>query len=122
MADTTQEHDITPRWSRPVWARLVVLLAGFGAGMTLVGFLTGALAATGVGSLVVGIGGALGALWLYRRVIGVLEQRQATEIDRAAAPRGLRNGSLLGLGLFTATFLLILMCGSVEQLGWGSFL
>jgi membrane protease YdiL (CAAX protease family) len=122
MADTTQEHNTTPRWLRPAWARLVVLLVGFGAVMTLVGFLTGALAATGVGSLVVGIGGALGALWLYRRVIGVLEQRQATEIDRAAAPRGLRNGSLLGLGLFTATFLLILMCGSVEQLGWGSFL
>ncbi|MFL6127312.1 lysostaphin resistance A-like protein [Actinophytocola sp.] len=122
MAEPTREKSSTPGWLRPVWVRLVVLLAGFGAVMAVVGLLTGALAGTGVGSLVVGVAGAVGALWLYNRVIRTLEQRPATEIDRSAAPRGLRNGVLLGLGLFTATFLLIAMVGGVDSLGWGSVL
>ncbi|MFI5958069.1 lysostaphin resistance A-like protein [Cryptosporangium sp. NPDC051539] len=110
----------TPGWLRPMWARLTVLLVGFGAVMAVVGTLTSALAGTGVGSLVVGIGGAIGALWLYRKVIGRIEQRPVTEVDRATARRGLGRGALLGLGLFTATFALIAMFGGVESLGWGS--
>ncbi|TQS42502.1 CPBP family intramembrane glutamic endopeptidase [Cryptosporangium phraense] len=99
--------------------RLILLLVGFGAVMAVVGSLTSALAGTGVGSLVVGVGGAIGALWLYRRVIGRLEQRPVTEV--AWTGRGLLTGSLLGLGLFTVTFALIAMFGGVESLGWGSF-
>jgi membrane protease YdiL (CAAX protease family) len=122
MAETTRANNGTPHWLRSGWVRLVVLLAGFGAVMAVVGLLTSALAGTGVGSLVVGVAGAAGALWLYHRVIPILEQRPATEIARLAAARGLRNGALLGLGLFTATFLLIAMVGGVDSLGWGSVL
>lgn len=116
----TQEQSRLPRWLRPVWARLAVLVVVFGAVMAVGGSVTTALAGTVIGALVLGPVIAVFALWLYRKLIGYTEQGTVTELDRTAALMGLRRGSLLGLGLFTVTMVLIAIVGGFGSLGWGS--
>jgi len=125
MSEMTLERTDTakalPSWLRPGWARVTMLVAVFFAVMSLGNAGTGALSGTVIGALVLGPLVAVFALWLYRRLIGWTEQRPVVELDRSTARTGLRRGTVLGLGLFTATMLVIWMFGGGDSLGWGSF-
>ncbi|MET7683035.1 type II CAAX endopeptidase family protein [Streptomyces sp. NPDC005423] len=110
-----------PRWLRPGWARVTLLVVVFFAVMSLGNSATGALAGTVVGALLLGPAVAVFAVWLYRKLIDYTEQRPVVELDRSTARAGLRRGTVVGLGLFTATMLIISMFGGMDSVGWGSF-
>ncbi|WP_447041055.1 CPBP family intramembrane glutamic endopeptidase [Streptomyces sp. DSM 118878] len=62
-------------------------------------------------SLLFGAVSVLFGLCVYAAAVRVLEQRPAFELETAGARSGLRTGICAGLGLFAATFVLIVLCG-----------
>ncbi|MFD8421695.1 CPBP family intramembrane glutamic endopeptidase [Streptomyces sp. NPDC059466] len=72
-------------------------------------------------SVIAGAVVAVGALKVYSVVVRAVEKRALPELDATAAVSGLRNGTLLGLVLFTATIALIAVFGGYGTKGGVSF-
>ncbi|WP_439656955.1 lysostaphin resistance A-like protein [Lentzea sp. HUAS TT2] len=73
-------------------------------------------------ALPVGIGLAIAGIACYRWLSRKVEARE--DVPELAAPQrwpGLRKGVLLGLGLFGALMLLIVVFGGLDGMSWGSF-
>ncbi|MFD3734287.1 CPBP family intramembrane glutamic endopeptidase [Streptomyces sp. NPDC058632] len=96
---------------RPAWVRPVVLVVLFVAVTGLGAGVTGAADNSPVLALPAGAAVAALALTLYAAVVRRLEQRPVSELDPMEAVTALRTGTLAGLGLFTATLLLIVLFG-----------
>src|SRR5689334_24961710 len=71
-------------------------------------------------TLVLGLATAVLAILGYRWIVRRTEKREVTELARADALRGLRRGTLLGVGLFAAVILNIALLGGYHVHGWGS--
>ncbi|MFK0114719.1 lysostaphin resistance A-like protein [Streptomyces sp. NPDC090994] len=97
--------------TRHAGVRLVVLVAAF---LAVTALAAGVRAVAGDNPVLSLVGGALvavGALCVYAGVVRALEQRPVTELDPARARPELWTTTLTGVGLFAATFVLILLCG-----------
>jgi membrane protease YdiL (CAAX protease family) len=104
---------------RPAWLRLVLLLVIFFAvDYGVVTTLT-AVAGNATVSLLLGVVAAGLTLALYTYASRKIERRVVDELPRR--PRAVGQGVLLGIGLFTATMLIIGVLGGFRLAGWGSF-
>jgi membrane protease YdiL (CAAX protease family) len=102
----------------PAWLRFVLLLIvffGLDAAVMAVVTHTGV-----VGALLFGAAGAVLAVLLYVFVIRRFEHRPVTELSPEGRWRGLRTGTLIGIGLFTVAILLMAIFGAYRLDGWGS--
>lgn len=106
--------------TRRVWAAgvrlgvmvvLFVLVTGVAAGMRAIAGDNPVL------SLLFGAAAAVLALTVYAAAVRVLEQRPVAELDTTVARPGLRIGISVGLGLFVATFALIVLFGGYSTKG-----
>jgi membrane protease YdiL (CAAX protease family) len=109
-----------PRWLRPIGLRLVFLLVVFLLVDTVAAPLDTFAAKTPVTGLLVGLATAAIALFAYAKLVGWLEQRPATEVSPSTLRAQLPKAVGLGLGLFSATILLIFTCNGYRVHGWGS--
>ena len=106
-----------PRFLRLIGVRLLVLLVAFAA---VDGLVAALIPAHPIGGLLVGPVLAAGALFLYARLVGWLEQREVPEVGRATLRSQLPRGTALGIGLFAVTILLIFVSNGYRVHGWGS--
>jgi membrane protease YdiL (CAAX protease family) len=121
--DPTPTADRTtgsPRPIRPFWVRLVLMVVLFVVVSGVTNAVNTAVDGVPVLALLVGFLTAGAAVWVYRWAVGYTEHRPVTELDPGNARAGLRNGVLLGLGLFTATITVIAIFGGYRITGWGS--
>ena len=102
---------------RLIGVRLLVLLVVFAAVDALVAAL---IPADPIGGLLVGLAGAAGALVLYARLVGRLEQRAVPEVGLTTLRSQLPRGTAIGIGLFAVTILLIFVSNGYRVHGWGS--
>ncbi|WP_320780426.1 CPBP family intramembrane glutamic endopeptidase [Streptomyces sp. CRN 30] len=106
-----QEPVAAVRPVRPAGFRLLVTAVAFAAVTALA---AGVRQVAGDNPVLSLLGGALvagGALCAYAYAVRFLEQRPVAELDPARARPDLRAGTLTGLGLFAATFVLVVLCG-----------
>lgn len=108
-----------PRWLRPAGVRLVALLVVFALVDGAFAWINVHAARNPVTGLVSGIATAAAALFAYARLVGWLEQRATPEVAPSALRPSLLRGTVLGIGLFTATMLLIII-GNGYRAGRGS--
>lgn len=102
--------------------RLPVLLVALFAVMTVIAGINQLVAPVPVLALPVGVGLAVAAVVAYRRLSGAVELRQdIPELDKADRRARLRQGTLLGFGLFTGLMALIAVFGGWQAVSWGSF-
>lgn len=80
----------------------------------------GAVASSAILSLAAGFLAAVATLWLYGWASRRLAQRVPDDVPRAGRWRALSRGTLGGIGLFTATVLVIAIFGGFGIGGWGS--
>jgi CAAX protease family protein len=104
-----------PRWLRPIGLRLLLLLVVFTLVDGVIARLGSVAVHNPVTAVLVGLASAAAAVFCYARLVGWLEQRGVPEVAVAALPRRLLPGLALGVGLFTATFLLILASGGYRM-------
>ena len=71
-------------------------------------------------TLILGLATAALAIVGYRWIVGRTEKREVIELARPGAVTGLRRGTLLGVGLFTAVIVNIAFLGGYHVHGWGS--
>lgn len=106
--------------TRRVWpagVRLVVMVVLF---VLVTGLVAGMRSMAGdnpVLSLLFGAAATAIALTVYAVAVRFLEQRPVSELDTAVAWYGLHRGTLVGIGLFVATFTLIALFGGYETEG-----
>lgn len=105
---------------RRPWVRLLIMIVLFVAVAGLTDLADTAVDGIPVIALAVGLGGAGGALWVYRRAVWFTEHRDVTELDPIAAKAGLRSGTLMGLALFAAVITVLAVLGDYRITGWGS--
>ncbi|GAA4488892.1 type II CAAX endopeptidase family protein [Actinoallomurus oryzae] len=110
-----------PRWARPAWVRLIVMLVLFVLVEGIVSAINSALDGNAVAGLLLGLVCAGLVLWGYAKAVGLLEHRQVAELARDGAARSVWRGTLAGLGLFAVTIGVIAMFGGYGIAGWGSF-
>jgi membrane protease YdiL (CAAX protease family) len=108
-----------PRWLRPVGIRLVALLIVFASVDGAFAWLNVHAAKNPITGLVSGVATAAAALFAYARLVGWLEQRATPEVGVASLRPQLTRGVALGIVLFTATMLLIIVCDGYRA-GLGS--
>ncbi|MFF7335165.1 type II CAAX prenyl endopeptidase Rce1 family protein [Streptomyces sp. NPDC008150] len=106
---------------RPAVQRLVLMIVVLGLVLALAGGLRTAAGDNPVLALLAGAVTVVGALKIYAAAVRGTERRDVHELDRAAAPAGLRRGTLYGLVLFCVTIALIALCGGYAMHGYGSF-
>ncbi|WP_084392669.1 CPBP family intramembrane glutamic endopeptidase [Nocardiopsis listeri] len=108
-----------PRFRRML-PRLALLLLLFGVLSAILPGVTGAVGAS-VWALPIGVVAAALGLWAYRLAIRRIEGREPLELSREGAAHGLGWGTAAGLGVFTATIVVIAVFGGYRITGWGSF-
>jgi membrane protease YdiL (CAAX protease family) len=106
--------------ARPFWFRLVLMVVLFVLVSGVTNAVNTAVDGVPVLALLFGFLTAGASVWVYRKVVGYTEHRPVAELDPGNARSGLRNGFLLGLGLFTATITVIAIFGGYRITGWGS--
>jgi membrane protease YdiL (CAAX protease family) len=119
MAVEIPSKHVPPRPLRPVGVRLVALLVVFALVDGAFAWVNVHAARNPVTGLLSGVATAAAALFLYARLVGRLEQRATPEVDRRSLRPQLIRGTVLGIGLFTATMLLIIVCNGYRA-GRGS--
>jgi len=107
---------VPPRRLRPLGIRLLVLLVVFALVDGAFAWINAHAAKNPVTGLVSGIATGALALFAYARIVGRLEQRNVSEA-RPVGWRPLLSGTALGIGLFSATMLLIVMCNGYRFAG-----
>ncbi|MFD9321186.1 CPBP family intramembrane glutamic endopeptidase [Streptomyces sp. NPDC060053] len=113
----SQEPFVVSRRVRPAGVRLVAMVVLFVAVTSLA---AGARAVAGddpLLSLLFGAAVVALALTSYAAVVRALEQRPVSELDTTTAASGLRTGTLVGLGLFTATIAIVALFGGYGTKG-----
>ncbi|MDR6979833.1 membrane protease YdiL (CAAX protease family) [Streptomyces sp. 3330] len=113
----SQEPFAVARRVRPAGVRLVAMVALF---VVVTAFAAGTRAVAGdnpVLSLLFGAVVVVLALLSYAAVVRALEQRPVSELDRTTAVSGLRTGTLVGLGLFSATLAVVALFGGYGTRG-----
>ncbi|MBM2615572.1 CPBP family intramembrane metalloprotease [Actinoplanes sp. LDG1-06] len=110
----------TPRRLRPIGLRLLFLFVAFLALDLLLAPLAALAARNPVTGVSVGFAIAAGALFLYSRLVGWVEQRPTTEIARASLRQGVLRGLWTGVALFFALMLLITVSNGWRFPGYGS--
>lgn len=109
---------VPPRRPRPLGIRLLVLLVIFALVDGAFAWINVHAAKNPITGLLSGVATGALALFAYVRIVGRLEQRDVTEA-RPIGWRPLVSGTVLGIGLFAATMLLIVMCNGY-RFGGGS--
>jgi len=110
---------VPPRRLRPLGIRLLILLVAFGLVDVAFAWINVHAAKNPITGLMSGIATAALALFAYARLVRRLEQRPAAAVGRTGARRQLLWGTVLGIGLFTVTMLLI-VAGNGYRFGRGS--
>ncbi|MEV5887918.1 CPBP family intramembrane glutamic endopeptidase [Nonomuraea fuscirosea] len=101
--------------------RFPVLLVAMFAVMTVIAGINQLVSPVPVLALPVGLGLAVAAIVGYRRLSRAVELRSdVPELDKADRRPRLRQGTLLGFGLFTGLMALIAMFGGWQAVSWGS--
>ncbi|WP_260609491.1 CPBP family intramembrane glutamic endopeptidase [Streptomyces sp. WAC 01325] len=109
------------RWAASAWVRLPVLFVLMLVVNGITSAINGVADATPLTALIAGVVTAGLALLAYVRLVRYLEGRtRPQELAPERARPELRRGSLLGVGLFTATIALVAMTGGYDIHGWGS--
>ena len=116
----TVAGESTPRWLRPAWVRLLVLLPLFVGVTAAIGLTTSAVSGSVMGSVAVGVPLAFGGVWFYRVAVRRTEHRPVVELAWAGAFAGLLRGAALGGALFLAVIALIALAGGYRIEGFGS--
>lgn len=112
---------LAPRWLRPAPMRLVCMLVAFIGVLVLSNVINLAVEGNAVFGLLFGVVTAGLALWFYAVAVRFTERRAVTELEKTGARGVVLSGAGIGLGLFTATILLIAVFGGFSVAGWGSF-
>ncbi|MBO0813367.1 MAG: CPBP family intramembrane metalloprotease [Microlunatus sp.] len=109
----------TPRWLRPAWVRLLILLPVFflldGVMQTAFGVVTRSWPA----SLLAGLVAGCVAVVIYRWAIKIIERRPAAELA-AADLAGVGAGFATGAGLLSVVVLVLFLAGRVTITAGGS--
>ncbi|WP_433223852.1 lysostaphin resistance A-like protein [Dactylosporangium sp. CS-047395] len=101
--------------------RLLVMIAVFAVVLVASAALNQAASGNFALALICGASTAIGALFMYRRLVSTLEKRPVTEAAWSTlAPQVLR-WTAAGIALFTVTIGLIALFGGYRVEGWGSF-
>jgi membrane protease YdiL (CAAX protease family) len=108
------------RWRRP-WVRLIAMFALFVVVSGILNLINTGVSGVPVLALLLGLLGAAAAVWVYRKAVTAIEHRPVVELDPRTGRPALRNGVLLGLGLFLAVITVIAVFGGYRITGWGSF-
>lgn len=109
-----------PRWAASAWVRLPVLFILMLAVDAIGANVNDAADGTALTGLIVGIATAGLALAAYVGLVRYLEGRRPQELALARARPDLRQGAVVGLGLFCATIGLVALTGGYHVHGWGS--
>ncbi|GID29234.1 CPBP family intramembrane glutamic endopeptidase [Paractinoplanes brasiliensis] len=109
-----------PRLLRPIGLRLFFLFVTFLAADVLLAPVAVFAARNPITGVLAGFAVAGAALVLYVRLVGWLEQRPVTELDRTTMREGLLRGLWTGLALFSALMLLIVVSNGWRFGGYGS--
>ncbi|WP_314221778.1 CPBP family intramembrane glutamic endopeptidase [Streptomyces zaehneri] len=106
-----QEPFAVARRVRPAGVRLVAMAVLFVAVTALAAGTRSAAGDNPLLSLLFGAAVVALALAGYAAAVRALEQRPVSELDPTKAASGLRTGTLVGLGLFTATLAIVALFG-----------
>ncbi|MEU9187346.1 CPBP family intramembrane glutamic endopeptidase [Streptomyces sp. NPDC048484] len=116
----SQEPLVPTRRVWPAGVRLAVLAVLLLAVMALAAGVRAVAGSNPALSLLAGAVVVAGSLIAYAAAVRAMEQRAVVELDPATATSALRTGSLAGVGLFTATLVLIAVFGGYGTDGGGS--
>lgn len=108
------------RWAASTWVRLPVLFVLMLAVDGITAAINRAADGTALTALLAGVATAGAALAAYVGLVRYLEGRWVRELTLARARPELRQGLLLGLGLFSVTIALVAMTGGYHVHGWGT--
>ncbi|MFI5915912.1 lysostaphin resistance A-like protein [Dactylosporangium sp. NPDC051541] len=101
--------------------RLLVMLVVFGIVLVASAAVNAVAAGNFATALIFGALTAAGGLWVYRWIVGKLEQRPVTEIAAANLRPQLLRFTAAGIALFMLTIGVIALFGGYTIEGWGSF-
>ncbi|MFE5585640.1 CPBP family intramembrane glutamic endopeptidase [Kitasatospora sp. NPDC056531] len=108
------------RWAASTWVRLPVLFVLMLAVDAIGAGINGAADGMTLTALIAGAATAGLALAAYAALVRYLEGRRPQELALSRARPDLRQGIMLGLGLFCATIGLVALAGGYRVHGWGS--
>ncbi|MDN3354867.1 CPBP family intramembrane glutamic endopeptidase [Actinomadura sp. DC4] len=120
VAEQAEAAPASPKWSRPAWIRLVVLLVLFVLVDGVIGAVYSALKDHAVLGLLCGLVLTALVLLAYAKAVRFLEGRDVVELARDGAVARVRRGLLIGLVLFAVAIGIIAMFGGYGIDGWGS--
>ncbi|MGW0857018.1 CPBP family intramembrane glutamic endopeptidase [Streptomyces sp. NPDC002690] len=109
------------RWASSAWVRLPVMFVAMLAVDAIAAGINGAADGTALTALITGVVTGGLAVAAYVALVRYLEGRrrpQELALDRARPE--LRQGALLGLGLFSVTIASVALVGGYHVQGWGS--
>ena len=109
-----------PRELRRTAPRSVLLLLLFAVLAALLPGVTG-MAGSSVWALPLGVVMAALGLGAYRLAVRRIEGREPRELSGEGAVRDFGGGTVVGVGMFTATIATITLLGGYRATGWGSF-
>lgn len=109
-----------PRWLRPLGARLAFLIVVFAVLESIFTPLLNLAAKNPVTGILAGVAVMAAALFAYAKLVSWLEERRTPEISRTTLRPQLIRGTLIGVGLFVVT-LVLMFISNAYRLHGGSF-